>query len=329
MYATAHATLLLPFHTCFYYTKTNNLDTLKGTNMFRHAIESMTRGLKIISICFATLFKHPRFFFFPFVTTSIIFSFIGFLFFVAHITIGMDGLLEFLDLFSKKTPSTPEIEDYIFLIISGTIINFLFIILSTIIAVATAHITFNILNNRHVNFRESIFHSLKKINIILKWSLLSTVMSILIRNQKKNQFFAVSLLQAIGALAWDVATFFMMPVIAFEQMGLIDSIKQSAHTMRKSFGESATGAIGLGIISSLFIFPLPIGIFTIIILQKNLGISHQTQIGLAIGSFLVTLTLLMMLFNTIKTIFKTAVYSYTHGYQTGPFSTALIKKSFK
>jgi hypothetical protein len=54
------------------------------------------------------------------------------------------------------------------------------------------------------------------------------------------------LLGFLGGLAWAVASFLVIPVLAFEDLGPIEALKQSSHLIKTTFGTIARGALRFG-----------------------------------------------------------------------------------
>lgn len=54
------------------------------------------------------------------------------------------------------------------------------------------------------------------------------------------------LLGILGGLAWAVATFLVVPVLAFEDVSPIEALKQSSHLIKTTFGTIARGALRFG-----------------------------------------------------------------------------------
>ena len=63
--------------------------------------------------------------------------------------------------------------------------------------------------------------------------------------------------------AWSVATYFVVPIIAFEQLGPFKAIKRSATVLRSSWGEAMISNLGIGLIFFLLaligLIPLILG----------------------------------------------------------------------
>lgn len=72
----------------------------------------------------------------------------------------------------------------------------------------------------------------------------------MLRNNREGSNPAGAILAAIGGLAWNVATFLVIPVIADRQVNAIGAIKESALLLRKTWGEQIVGG-GLGLVFGL------------------------------------------------------------------------------
>jgi hypothetical protein len=182
---------------------------------------------------------------------------------------------------------------------------------------------------------------LSKTFILLQWSFINFSVGVLLNNLKnqKNSLVRIfaSLISELLHLAWAMLTFFVIPLIALEDKGILETIKLSGQTMQKTFGQNigATFALQtanfllLSIVSTvawiiagllmLLISPAtPYNDTTIVLLIIILAIP------LIIPFFLVT-----PFTSAASTIFKTACYHFTQGKPTGPFSKEMIKESFE
>ena len=108
--------------------------------------------------------------------------------------------------------------------------------------------------------------------------------------------------------AWTLATIFVVPVMILENKGVIESIKQSASTFKKTWGESVIGQFGIGlfflavIIGSLFLS------FVIsFLLQPLLGISLFILLFMIAIPFVI---LIILLSSVLNEIYMTSLYIY-------------------
>lgn len=135
-----------------------------------------------------------------------------------------------------------------------------------------------------------------------------------------------SLMSSLIGFAWRAGTFFMIPIMALETTGIFASIKLSAQTLKKTWGESASGTFSIGGLSFLFgfIYFPALSIFASLVggISSFLALL-VTVIG--ITSYLIGATIII---NVANTVFRTILYLYaTHGI-TGPFDKKFLETSF-
>ncbi len=84
---------------------------------------------------------------------------------------------------------------------------------------------------------------------ILQWSLVAATVGMIIRALRNRFRGAVDqlILGGIG-LAWNIATYFVVPVLVHEDLGPVDSIKRSGHVVKEAWGEALAGEVGTGIV---------------------------------------------------------------------------------
>lgn len=85
--------------------------------------------------------------------------------------------------------------------------------------------------------------------MILKWAVLSAVVGTLLRlvESRFGGLFG-SLLRFTGALAWGVATFFIVPVLAFEDLGPLGAVGRSSSILKARFGLVVRGGLRFGLL---------------------------------------------------------------------------------
>jgi hypothetical protein len=84
--------------------------------------------------------------------------------------------------------------------------------------------------------------------VIFTWALLAAVVGIVIQAIESRLGVFGRLLGILGGLAWAVATFLVVPVLAFEDVGPIEALKQSSHLIKTTFGTIARGALRFGVL---------------------------------------------------------------------------------
>ncbi len=84
---------------------------------------------------------------------------------------------------------------------------------------------------------------------ILKWAVLSAAVGTVLRlvESRFGGLFG-SVLRFTGALAWGVATFFVVPVLAFEDIGPVAAVARSSSLLKSRFGVVGRGGLRFGLL---------------------------------------------------------------------------------
>jgi hypothetical protein len=94
---------------------------------------------------------------------------------------------------------------------------------------------------------------------IVAWSLLSSLVGSILRGLEQlpgGGELAGRLLSLAGGLAWSAGTYFVIPVLVMEDLGVKGSIARSASVFRNRWGEAITGSLSIGIVVGLTLPPL-------------------------------------------------------------------------
>lgn len=217
----------------------------------------------------------------------------------------------------------------------------LFFILKVLMDVALSHYISNIFGKKEGSFLNSLGRGFSRLWTIIKWSIIDYLVGIVASNIKNQKGiigkFIGWFLGNLISLAWAIATFFMIPIIAQEELGIIDSIKKSGNAMKKTFGQNVGATFALGI-ANFILFTI---VSSVIWLTAFLGFylfapsMPYTETGALIATFTAMITFAAPFFLTLPftiaagTIFKTASYNFSQGKPIGPFSTQEIKDSFE
>ena len=83
---------------------------------------------------------------------------------------------------------------------------------------------------------------------VFTWALLAAVVGTAIQAIESRLGVFGRLVGFLGGLAWAVATFLVVPVLAFEDVGPIEALKRSSHLIKTTFGTMARGALRFGVL---------------------------------------------------------------------------------
>jgi hypothetical protein len=127
----------------------------------------------------------------------------------------------------------------------------------------------------------------QNIGRILAWALFAATVGLIIRAiQNRVGFIGRLIMGAIGVV-WTIVTYFVVPVLIYEQLGPWGAVKRSASILKKTWGEALVGNLGMGMIFGLLAIPGLLLIF--------LGVYGLTAWGLAVGMSLFVIAIVYLI----------------------------------
>jgi hypothetical protein len=168
--------------------------------------------------------------------------------------------------------------------------------------------------------------------VILAWSgvqlvvgSLISALQVLLRDAGSG--IAAAIVGGLANLAWTVATFFVVPLIALEGLGPKAAISRSSALIRERWGEGVVGSATIG--GAVFLVGILPGVALAalgIVLTDSAGALGVALIVL--GACVVVLALLVQA--TLTAIFRVALYRFaTRGDVAGHFSEQQLGAAFR
>ena len=163
---------------------------------------------------------------------------------------------------------------------------------------------------------------------ILGYALIAATVGLILRwiadKSKTLGRFVVSLV----GLAWNLATYLVVPVLVVEEVGPLESVKRSAAYLKKTWGEQMVGNFSIGLVFGLLsMLVLVVGVPLFIWAASAESVAAMVAIGVVV---ILILILLSLISNTLEGIYVAAVYYYIAQGQTGGFfSKELIEGAFR
>jgi hypothetical protein len=131
------------------------------------------------------------------------------------------------------------------------------------------------------------------------------------------------LVMRIIGIAWALACYFVVPVLAFEDLSPIEAVKRSSKLFKDTWGEKVVGGFSFSLVSMLLTLP-GIGIFVAAVILGGVK-------GLVIGfAFLILyLVMLSVMMSAVQGIFNAALYRYACFKQVPPaFNAELVTSAW-
>lgn len=138
---------------------------------------------------------------------------------------------------------------------------------------------------------------------ILEWAAVAATVGILLRAIEDRSRWLGRLVASLIGVAWTLATFFIVPLLAAEDIGPGEAMARSASLFRENWGEEVVGGFSFGLIFTLLGLPA-------VILPLYGGTVGRNGFLVGMALAVVYWLLLAVINSTVQGIFMAALYRY-------------------
>jgi hypothetical protein len=184
---------------------------------------------------------------------------------------------------------------------------------------ALVHCTSLYFKGEEVTVQKGIDFSMSRIGSILGWAVFAGVVGGTLKIIQENVGSVGKIITGLIGIVWSIATFFVVPVIAYENLGPIAAFKKSALLMKEKWGESIGAGFSFGLIQ--------LGAIALIVLIAFAVSAINMIAGIAVGVLL--LLLMSIIISTVKTIFISAIYQNITGDPVELYNQEFIDNLFQ
>jgi hypothetical protein len=189
--------------------------------------------------------------------------------------------------------------------------------------VALAH-----LSGEPISVAEGFALARSKLTSILGYALIAATVGLVLRMIQERLGLLGRLVVGFLGLAWTVATFLVVPILASEDVGPVDAVKSSVELLKRSWGENLIGNGGIGVVFSLVM------VFAMLLAALLVGAAMATHSIVAIVLAAVIAVsgfiLLGLIQSALQGIYAAALYRYADsGEASTGFDTALLEQAFR
>lgn len=182
---------------------------------------------------------------------------------------------------------------------------------------------------RDAGVRVGLSIAVKRIPQILLWSLVAATIGMILKAIEERAGLIGRIVIAFVGMAWAIASFFVVPVLAVEGLGPFDALKRSVEVLKKSWGEAALTRIGVNVVSSLLLLVLlvigTIGAIGVFVATESIGLT------IAVAALVIVAAVALGLISTtLQSILQAAIYRYAAFETVAPgFSAATLRGAFE
>jgi hypothetical protein len=205
--------------------------------------------------------------------------------------------------------------------------------IATFFNVCVVHTTRVRLSGGDATFHESIRFALSRAHRIAGWSLVSASLGILLRGldavaerSGMGGKILLGILRAVLETAWSISTIFVVPSMVYKDLGPLDAIRDSAGTLKRSWGESLVRIYGLGLIAILCALPCIAVVVCGVVVAASVPAAGFALIALGVLAGIAV----FVVFGVADTVFSTVLYHWsTSGVAPLGFDAAQLSSAFR
>ncbi|MGB3548015.1 MAG: DUF6159 family protein [Saprospiraceae bacterium] len=206
--------------------------------------------------------------------------------------------------FSFNTENNEGMSD-----LAGYALSFLYYLVNYFIVVyfnvALVHASREAFEGRRVSVRASMGHASRRIGKIFAWAAFAATVGTVINIVIERLGPLGGIVGGLLGFAWSIAVFFVVPVLAYEDVGPVQAVKRSAAILKEKWGESLAANVSFGLVGVVGWVLAIIGGVALILLDF---------VFLGIIVIIAGILLTMVAISAAKTVFLSAVYEHTRGF---------------
>ena len=168
--------------------------------------------------------------------------------------------------------------------------------------------------------RDGLRLAASKTGKIAGWAAISATIGLILRALEERLGFLGDLIVGLIGVVWGAITFFVVPVLLYEEAGAVEGIKRSASIFRRRWGEQFTGNVSIGL--AMFLIALPLAAVVALLFAMS------ALLGIVVG--VLAFGLLAAVGSALSGVFNAALYRYaTTGEAGGAFTEDDLASSFR
>ncbi len=163
---------------------------------------------------------------------------------------------------------------------------------------------------------------------ILGYALIAATVGMILRWMSERGKRIGRFASSVIGLAWNLATYLVVPVLVVEDVGPLEAVKRSAELLKRTWGEQIAGNFSIGAIFGLISFAvilLFVPVFVVVVPTKSILLIVLSAVALVL-----LLVLIGLVSSTLNGIYVAAVYRFAaEGDAGGYFREDLVKEAFR
>jgi hypothetical protein len=179
---------------------------------------------------------------------------------------------------------------------------------ATFFNVALASCAVRSMRGEDTKVGEGIKAAMQRLGPIIGWTFVATTVGLILQAIEERLPLGGRIAAWLAGAAWAIASFFVIPVVALEGTGPWQSLKRSASVVKARWGEGATGAAAISVVTVLISFGIMLigGVGAAMLFASGVPLLAFVVIATAVVAVLVV----ALISSALSQIFRVAVFQY-------------------
>ena len=157
---------------------------------------------------------------------------------------------------------------------------------------------------------------------LVPWAILTGTVGMILRALRDRAGWLGQFVISMVGMAWEVATFLVVPAIVIDDKGAIEGLKTSGSLLKSTWGENLAARVGFGLLGFVAMLPAVL----LIAVFGSLG-GVGLIVGIAVG--VVWIAVVVVVMTALNAVFQAALYLYaTSGMAPSGFEGSSLGESF-
>jgi hypothetical protein len=214
--------------------------------------------------------------------------------------------------------------------VMGYVLAFVFYLvvytISIYFNVALAGAVLKELDGEEATVRDGLNIANNRFGLIVQYAAVSATVGVVLNAVRERGGIIGSIAASLFGMAWNLVTFFVIPMLVVENKSIIDIIRDSGSLLKRTFGEQVAGGFGVGaVVSIVSILVVLVGVLLIMLV-----INTPALLALVIALLVLTLVVIALVGSTLSSIYRVLVFRYAQsGEVPSDMDIALLQGAFK
>ena len=170
--------------------------------------------------------------------------------------------------------------------------------------------------------RSAVGRAFSRLPGLLPWAILTGTVGLILQAARERAGWLGRFVVNMVGMAWQTATFLVVPAIVIDDHGAVSGLKASAALLKRTWGENIAARVGFGLLGFVAIIPAVL----VVVATGALG-GAALVLGILVA--VPYLALVVVVLTALNAVFQTALYLYaTTGSVPTGFDDSNLQASF-